>query len=168
MRSNPHHPYDSLGYLPIDASLPSNLSAYTLDCMDENTRKELEKRFAEQVHDINNFVFELAEESDRSAVILGATRLDNALERLLKNSMHHYPDGKDNLFDPDRPLSSFSAKIALAYRLGLIDRNIEHALQMLRRIRNDFAHSLEKASISDGSQQNRVREMVQACRHWSH
>ena len=102
----------------------------------------------------------LAEESDRSAVILGAARLDLALERLLKQVMYHHPGGSDNLFDPDRPLGSFSAKIALSYRLGLIDRDIEYLLQMARRLRNAFAHSADKAYLADSPHKDRVRELT--------
>ncbi len=76
--------------------------------------------------------------------------------------MSHHPGGQDNLFDPDRPLGTFSAKINLAYRLGLISDDIEHAMQMIRRIRNEFAHSVEKASLSDGSHKSRVVELARA------
>lgn len=107
-----------------------------------------------------DFVLGLAAESDRSAVILGAARLDVALERLLKQVMQHHPGGNDNLFDADRPLGSFAAKIALAHRLNLIDRHLEHALQMVRRLRNQFAHSVDKAFLSDSPHKGRVTELV--------
>jgi len=74
--------------------------------------------------------------------------------------MSHHPGGQDNLFDPDRPLGTFSAKIALAYRLNLIDRHIEHSLQMVRKIRNDFAHSINKASLSESHHKSRVIELA--------
>ena len=74
--------------------------------------------------------------------------------------MSHHPGGSDNLFDPDRPLGTFSAKIALAYRLNLIDRDFEHALQMVRKIRNDFAHSVSKASLSESRHKSRVEELA--------
>ena len=112
------------------------------------------------VEEAVEFVLGLAEESDRSAVILGAARLDLALERLLKQVMHHHPGGNDNLFDPDRPLGSFSAKIALSYRLGLIDHDLEHSLQITRRLRNDFAHSADKAYLADSPHEDRVRELT--------
>ena len=113
----------------------------------------------QEVTDLVNFVGGLAGESDRSAVILGAARLNVGLERLLKKVMSHHPGGQDDLFSPDRPLGSFSAKILLAYRLGLIDRNIESLLQMIRKMRNEFAHSLETASLSDGPARSRTVEM---------
>src|SRR5258708_9428881 len=45
-------------------------------------------------------------------------------------------------------------------RLGLIDDDFEHALQMLRKIRNDFAHSVVKSSFSESNHRNRVMELV--------
>jgi hypothetical protein len=56
--------------------------------------------------EITTFIAGLADEGQRSAVVLGAARCDVALERLLKKGTMHHPDGADNLFDPDRPLGA--------------------------------------------------------------
>lgn len=106
----------------------------------------------------------LMAEGERAAVVVGAARLDLALERLLKSVMHHHPGGTDNLFDPDRPLGTFSSKIALAYRLGLISREVELSCQLVRRIRNDFAHSVGAASLSESAHSNRLRELSEHTR----
>ena len=103
---------------------------------------------------------ELAKESDRSAVVLGGARLNVALERLLKAVMNHHPGGDDNLFDPDRPVGSFSSKIALAYRLGLIDKEMEFCLQMIRKTRNDFAHSIGRATLEASTHKSRISEVA--------
>lgn len=102
----------------------------------------------------------LLAESERAAVILAAARLDVDLERVLKRLLAPFPGGNDPLFDGDRMLGTFSAKIAFAHRLGAIDQNFEHALQLLRRIRNDFAHQLDQESLSSQRQKNRVSELV--------
>jgi hypothetical protein len=99
---------------------------------------------------------QLMKEKGRGGVLLGAARLDYALEKLLKSVMQPNVGGDDNLFDPDRPLGSFSAKISLAYRLRLIDKSVEHTLQMIRKIRNDFAHSFEDTNLSEQAHQNRL------------
>lgn len=104
---------------------------------------------------------QLAEESDRAALIIGAVRIDIALERVLKSVMLHHPGGKDdNLFDQERPLGTFSAKIDLAFRLGLIDGELEHAIHMVRKIRNDCAHSLDGDSLTTQKQKQRLHEAV--------
>jgi hypothetical protein len=99
-------------------------------------------------------------EGERASVVVGAARLDLALERLLKWYLLHHPGGSDNLFDPDRPLGTFSAKISLAFRLGLIDREVELSLQLVRKVRNDFAHSATIATLSESSHASRVRELA--------
>jgi hypothetical protein len=109
---------------------------------------------------IADFILALAQEGERSAVVLGASRADTALDELLKSFFFSHPGGSDNLFDPDRPLGTFSAKIAVAYRLGLIDRACEHALQMLRKIRNEFAHSTGHERLSDSRHKSRVAVLV--------
>jgi hypothetical protein len=118
------------------------------------------EQYDRNIDELGTFIEGLASESDRSAVIVGAARLDVGLERLLKKAMSHQPGGQDNLFDIDRPLGTFGAKILLAYRLGLIDRDTESILQMIRRMRNDFAHSLETASLSDGPARSRTAEIA--------
>ncbi|MFN7227552.1 MAG: hypothetical protein ACK5UG_00685 [Synechococcaceae cyanobacterium] len=91
----------------------------------------------------------MLEERGRGAVLVGVARVDAALESLLQAVLLPSPSGRDALFQPDRPLGSFGAKISLANRLGLIDRPVERALHTLRRLRNAFAHSSESAALTD-------------------
>jgi hypothetical protein len=117
-------------------------------------------KYGDRPADTAKFIKDLAAEGERAAVVLGASRADALLEELLKAAMRHHPGNSDNLFDLDRPLGTFSARIALAFRLGLIDDACEHALQMLRKIRNDFAHSVTRASLIESHHKNRVLELV--------
>ena len=59
-------------------------------------------------------------ERGRGLVLVGAARLDLALEHLLKAVMAPSAEPDDKLFTPDRSLGSYGAKISLAARLGLI------------------------------------------------
>ena len=110
------------------------------------------------------FIVDLAEEGERALVIGGAARIDVVLERLLKAVLKPHPGGDDNLFDPDRPLGSFSAKISLAWRMGLLDAETEKSLQMIRKIRNDFAHAETRISLSDSAVKSRIRELTACAR----
>jgi hypothetical protein len=92
---------------------------------------------------------QMLEERGRGAVLVGVSRVDASLERLLQAVLQPSSSGRDALFQPDRPLGSFGAKISLAHRLGLIDRPVERALHTLRRVRNAFAHSAESAALTD-------------------
>jgi DNA-binding MltR family transcriptional regulator len=110
--------------------------------------------------EVSRFVVSLARESERVAVVMGVAQVDLTLERSLKSLFREHPGGQDNLFDLDRPLSTFSAKIALAFRIGLIDSDFEHVLQMFRKIRNDFAHSTEPEKLTESRHRNRMKEIV--------
>ncbi len=112
------------------------------------------------IKDIFGLTKSLLDESERAVVILAGARLDIDLEKLLKHILIPYPGGTDPLFDGDRMLGTFSAKIAMAYRIGAIDADLERALQILRKIRNDFAHQLEHESLSSPRQKSRLAELV--------
>ena len=47
------------------------------------------------------------------------------------------------------PLGTFSARIRMAYSLGLVTTHQQADLDLLRRIRNEFAHNWEPISFSD-------------------
>jgi DNA-binding MltR family transcriptional regulator len=51
------------------------------------------------------------------------------------------------LFDGTAPLSTFSAKIKIAYAMGIIGKLTRHDLEKLREIRNAFAHSIRHLSF---------------------
>ena len=102
----------------------------------------------------------MAEETERGAVIIGASRLDVGLERLLKSVMFHNPEGRDRLFDSDKALGTFSSRIDMCHRLGLIGDDFKSALTIVRRIRNDFAHSIDFAKLSEAPYSDRVGQLV--------
>jgi hypothetical protein len=135
--------------------------------MSTNEKSEKEASGKDHRRDVEYIVKEsyalmakLLGESERAAVVLGAARLELALENALKRILSHNPGGDDNLFDIDRPLGTLAAKVALSYRLGLVDSSFEHSLQMLRRIRNDFAHSSGTETLENQPHRDRIREMV--------
>lgn len=97
-------------------------------------------------------------ERGRGAILVGAARVDTALENLLKSVMTPGAPRDDNLFKPERPLGTFSAKIALAARLSLIEKPVEKAIQAIRKVRNEFAHSFDDISISNELHQSRLAE----------
>ena len=103
---------------------------------------------------------QMLEERGRGAVLVGVARVDTALEHLLQAVMTPGDERRDSLFQPDRPLGSLGAKVALARRLGLIDAPVEQALHALRKLRNAFAHSAGSASLADPSHRSRLEEVV--------
>ncbi|WP_186184855.1 hypothetical protein [Burkholderia gladioli] len=118
------------------------------------------ERFREILEDVFNLMISLARESERASVILAVARIDSDLEKLLQHVLHPKQGNGDSLFDSERPLSAFSAKITMARRLGVIDREFESALQILRRIRNEFAHEIEASTLSSDRNRDRLADLV--------
>ena len=78
------------------------------------------------------------------ALTVGA-RLDAALERALLAKMRKLSEAqRTNLFDGYGPLSSFAAKIDVAYALNIFDDALYADLTVIRKIRNAFAHPQAK------------------------
>lgn len=90
------------------------------------------------------YVFDsFQKESDAVVVIVGVAYLDGALQRLLTACLVDDPKLVAELFRYDGGLGSFGARVKLAYLLGLVSDEERNDLDLLRRVRNDFAHNPE-------------------------
>jgi DNA-binding MltR family transcriptional regulator len=87
----------------------------------------------------------LSKESDRGVVLTSASFLDEALEVLLRERFSiRQPKSKSSmkpLFQPFGPLSTFSGKITICYAIDLIGKWMYEDLEIVRKLRNEFAHS---------------------------
>lgn len=114
-------------------------------------------------HWANLFIKEFSNESDRAAVIVAASIFDDALDGLLRMQLVANPASTDELFDgANAPFSTFSAKITIAYRLGLISGKFSRNLHLIRIIRNEFAHNIVGGSFEDANVKNRVVELYKS------
>jgi DNA-binding MltR family transcriptional regulator len=99
------------------------------------------------------FFEELQKETPRAAVIVSGAFLDSLLRDLIGSFMIDDAKTVDGLLgcekNPETPLSSFSARIKTAYCLGLICKAEYHDLNLIRKIRNRFAHKLHGYSFDD-------------------
>jgi DNA-binding MltR family transcriptional regulator len=77
-----------------------------------------------------------------SAVMLGAI-VENAVGALIKSLMRPdiNADVRHALFDHNGPLGTFSSKTATAYAFGGIGPVTRHDVDLIRELRNEFAHS---------------------------
>lgn len=87
----------------------------------------------------------LAERVPRSMIIVGSAKIDTLLFEVL--SAYLLPKlakskDQDELLEGDRPLGTFSSRIKMCYRLGLIDESLFLILERLRMVRNQCAHSV--------------------------
>jgi hypothetical protein len=98
---------------------------------------------------VKAFLKEVESQSDRGAAIVAASVIEELtkliiLDRLIELSAER----KEALFDRmNAPLSSFSAKIELAFALGVIANELRLTLHLIRDIRNKFAHRIESLTF---------------------
>lgn len=94
------------------------------------------------------FFEELRGESDRATVILYAAWIDHLLEQKLRL---HFSKGnaeqRDKLFDGNGAFHAFSSKVNAAFCLGWLDADVRHDIDLIRRIRNRFAHQIHGLSL---------------------
>ena len=93
-------------------------------------------------------LFDYGEKIDRAIAIVGATFLEMVLEHILRAYLVDDEEAVGRLLEYDQPLGNFSRKTALVYCLGLIYKPVRDDLDLVRRIRNRFAHDLY-ASFED-------------------
>jgi hypothetical protein len=104
--------------------------------------EEFEKKFNSIV--INS----LRNESDRAKIILSISWADFFLEGKIKTELSKgNKDAKKNLFSANGPFATFSAKLNLAFCAGWIDADVYHDLQIIRKLRNKCAHSIDIISL---------------------
>ena len=89
---------------------------------------------------MSEFLKEFQEETDRGAALVGAALLDQQLLKILKSHFLDKKESLDLLEGGSAPLGTFSSRIKACYCLGLISELEHKELQLIRKIRNEFAH----------------------------
>lgn len=106
--------------------------------------------------------FDLIEESDRGCVIVGAAILEQYLVDDITSEFRRNGLSSryiQSSFDGNGPLATLSSKILIARGFGLIDDNILHDLMLVRKLRNEFAHSPSSASFDDASVKAKIKSL---------
>ncbi|WP_215396146.1 hypothetical protein [Rheinheimera oceanensis] len=100
-------------------------------------------------------------ESDRGAVLIAAAMLELGLEKLLVAKLVESTVKRDPIFENNGALGTFSAKIEMSYRLGLITKKQSVMFNIFRRIRNEFAHNVSSISLSDSDIRDRLNAAIE-------
>lgn len=90
--------------------------------------------------DLNRFSGRLRSETDRACAVLGGAMVDARLESLFIRRLSGH---QSDLLNGLGPLSTFSARSKVAHALSWIDDDLFNDLEVIRRIRNDFAHNFD-------------------------
>jgi hypothetical protein len=115
----------------------------------------------EEIARLNRIVDEAFKESDRAGAILLGAEIDILLKSLLE--IYFLPPQKTSIdiFGPDGAVGSFSARIELCYRLGFLHPAMHHDLQIIRKIRNRFAHGEQGLDLSDDQLRDWCHNLIQ-------
>jgi DNA-binding MltR family transcriptional regulator len=108
----------------------------------------------------------LSKESDCGCAIIGASLLEDRLEALLRaiccSDEESIKQAVDPLFESYAPFATFSAKVQAAFAFRLISRELKSQLDLIRRIRNDFAHDQGPLSFQTGQCHDRLRALIES------
>jgi len=97
----------------------------------------------------------LHKQSDRAMGVIGAADLDEELGDLLRTFLIDHTEIAGNLLSEHGVLGAFASRIKIAFALGLISESEYKNLDLIRHIRNRFAHrpgfevSFETPEIKD-------------------
>lgn len=85
---------------------------------------------------------EMNNESPRGKVLITAALLDEHLAECIQTRILDKPEVEKLTVGFNAPLGTFSARIIGAYALGIISDDEFHDLEIIRKIRNEFAHQI--------------------------
>lgn len=101
----------------------------------------------------------LSSETDRGCVLMIVAYLDELLNEFISALFVNDVKVQKEFLRPDGPVGTFSSRINLCYLLGQISAMERRELHLLRRIRNEFAHSATSKDFSDEVILQRIKEL---------
>ncbi|MDQ0463014.1 hypothetical protein QO010_000762 [Caulobacter ginsengisoli] len=104
---------------------------------------------------------DLMSESDRSAIILISTTVEDAIESELIRRMPGVADETapySLIFGSDGPVSTFSNKIKMGLAMGILSPDVRRQVDIVREIRNACAHARYPTSFETPA-------IIEACKH---
>jgi DNA-binding MltR family transcriptional regulator len=108
----------------------------------------------EPSNEVKQLIDEMFKQSHRAAAVVAAAVLDQLLKRCLQAFLREDAKG---LFGAYKPLSSLKAKSDVAYALGILSEDEFVDIDIIRDIRNTFAHDFAIGTFSS-------EQIVQRCK----
>jgi hypothetical protein len=99
-----------------------------------------------------------------AAAIVGSVSVEHHLEKLLRSRFKRTDDQtwKMLMEDEPRPLNSFYSKIVVGYALGIYDLGMRNDLNIVRNIRNAFAHSPKQIKFDHPTIVNELKKATRS------
>lgn len=102
-------------------------------------------------NDLAAFTQELQQETDRGLPLVAAALIDELLAGTLRSFFVQDRSVETLLNGATAPLGTLSARSQLCHALGLIDDYEKSEIELLRKIRNRFAHTRHGLTFDDAS-----------------
>ncbi len=106
---------------------------------------DLVPRFEEthpHLKEFKRFLDELNKETERGAALISAAMIDELLGASVLAFLVDHSDTKTLLEGFNAPLGTLSARVLAAFALGLLSEREYHECQVIRKVRNAFAHDV--------------------------
>ncbi len=102
-------------------------------------------------------------ESDRGVVLVIAAMVENELNEHIGLRLQPKAENQDELLQnsASNPISTFSAKINLAYRIGLLTKSERLIYHQLRKIRNRCAHDIDSQDFNQDHFKDRMKNIIE-------
>ncbi|WP_338692035.1 hypothetical protein V5279_37980 [Bradyrhizobium sp. 26S5] len=138
--------------------------------MPKETPQQRLKRYAKLVPDedairllLNALEHTETDLADYSVALIGQTFVERALELAILAKLAPFDEEANRQifsYDSNGPASDFAAKIKIGYVLGLFGPQTKKDLNLIREVRNAFAHSLQAISF-------KTQEVAEMCKLFS-
>ncbi len=93
-----------------------------------------------ETKELARFTSEFNNESDRGAVLIAGSRIDEVLKNILEAYLRDTKSAKDLLGGFNAPLGTFSSRARACHALGLIEDHEFDEITLIRKMRNEFGH----------------------------
>lgn len=108
---------------------------------------------------LNSLWESIHEHDDRGMVLTISAFAEDTLGLLLLAYMREEKQSKELVEGFNAPLGTFSARIKAALALGLMRKDQYDSLEILRKIRNEFAHNWTGVSLDREDIQSRIKQL---------
>lgn len=112
------------------------------------------------IDDLNSLFESLHEHDDRGIVLTLAAFAEDTLGLLLLAYMREEKQAKELVEGFNAPFGTFSARIKAAFSLGLMLNDSYNSLEILRKIRNEFAHNWDGVSLDRQDIHARISQLT--------
>jgi len=103
---------------------------------------------------------EIKHGGDRAAAIVAASLVEAHLTTAMKATLHRNEKIVNELFRNSGPLGNFSTKIDLAFLIGMFSAECHKELNIIRTVRNLFAHDLRIKGFASQRMTDLVSNLV--------